>query len=687
MSEIALTSTPNYDYTNGSMMINPGLVQKTTNTPNESTSSFTEQQQQYSTYPAYAFQPMSMEYPPVPNYQMSRLPFFKQPNSPESITSSPTPSPPPPSSKNRFNNPTTARVKEMITRANSVPMEFYHTEFLEYSKETYEKKMESKRNKRKRTGDEDQVEKKQKVVIEEREDTDDEFDDEKLVDDSAEIRRQIHIQSEQKRRAQIKDGFDELRKHLPGCNNKKMSKAALLTRTVQQLQHLKGMQNELLSEVERLLQENEALKNVQQQQMEEEEDDDECAFISGQHCDQGGICKYCAMCLQSSCILSKSIGTTAATCNTTQFGTTNLYDWYDYCLSSDNDNSGSYCATSTECYQYKKSARPTVSYAWHNLTCNPSTCMLVASNGTPPPIPLPPQPNLPYDNANTINRIKHNPTHGHDIANATDRHRYYHDKHPFHNPAAIALTVVCSLVLVILIGWLFRLFKKKGWWPFQGSLMNRRLDKKTRQTAANHPASMISSVPSSAPPSFSSVPPDMAIIRHPHLPLPTTLQPSIHSTRSSTSVEPLPSYLSPYPLPPKYEQAIVTQIRDLRDDHMGSSAGSSMDQYHHGATAPSMWVPVYFTQQQSNFRRGVNTGQVFGFTPNHSYWLQQLTQEQAIVQGSSSVDSSQADSSQALVPVSSTRVSSTQMPSTQVPSSQETSSQETSSQTPQTPPS
>lgn len=273
--------------------------------------------------------------------------------------------------------------------------------------------------------------------------------------------------------------------------------------------------------------------------------------------------------------------------------------------------------------------------------------MLIASNGAPPPIPLPPQPNLPYDNPNTINRIKH----GHDIANATDRHRYYHDKHPFHNPAAIALTIVCSLVLVVLIGWLLRLFKKKAWWPFQGY---RRPDKKT----AAHAASVISSVPSSAPPSFSSVPPDMAIVRHPHLTLPATLQPSIHSTRSSTSVEPLPSYLSPYPLPPKYEQAIVTQIRDLRDDHM---AGSSIDQYHHGATAPSMWVPVYFTQQQSSFRRGVNTGQVFGFTPNHSYWLQQLTQEQAIVNGSSS----QVDSPQALVPVS----------SAQVPSSQETSSQ------------
>lgn len=48
---------------------------------------------------------------------------------------------------------------------------------------------------------------------------------------TVEMRRQIHIQSEQKRRAQIRDGFDELRKHLPGCNNKKMSKAALLTRS------------------------------------------------------------------------------------------------------------------------------------------------------------------------------------------------------------------------------------------------------------------------------------------------------------------------------------------------------------------------------------------------------------------------------------------------------------------------
>lgn len=77
----------------------------------------------------------------------------------------------------------------------------------------------------------------------------------------------------------------------------------------------------------------------------EDDDDDDCAFISGQHCDSNGICKYCAMCLQSSCILSKTIGNTSLqqqppTCNATQFGTTNLYNWYDYCLSSDNDSTG-----------------------------------------------------------------------------------------------------------------------------------------------------------------------------------------------------------------------------------------------------------------------------------------------------------------------------------------------------------
>ena len=44
-----------------------------------------------------------------------------------------------------------------------------------------------------------------------------------------EVRRQIHIQSEQKRRAEIKDGFEELRRQLPTTyTGRKLSKAVLL---------------------------------------------------------------------------------------------------------------------------------------------------------------------------------------------------------------------------------------------------------------------------------------------------------------------------------------------------------------------------------------------------------------------------------------------------------------------------
>ncbi|ORZ16278.1 hypothetical protein BCR42DRAFT_327342 [Absidia repens] len=81
---------------------------------------------------------------------------------------------------------------------------------------------------------------------------------------TTELRRQIHIQSEQKRRAQIKCGFEELRNELPTCLNKKMSKVALLHRTVQHIQHLKSSQITILTELERLVQENEQLKRFQQ---------------------------------------------------------------------------------------------------------------------------------------------------------------------------------------------------------------------------------------------------------------------------------------------------------------------------------------------------------------------------------------------------------------------------------------
>ncbi|KAI7897433.1 uncharacterized protein EV154DRAFT_573259 [Mucor mucedo] len=345
---------------------------------------------------------------------------------------------------------------------------------------------------------------------------------------------------------------------------------------------------------------------------DEEEEDDDCAFISGQDCDQNGICKYCAMCLQSSCILSKTIGTGPTTCNTTQFGTTNLYNWYDYCLSSDNDVAGSYCATSTECYQYRKSAGPSVTYAWHNLTCNPSTCMLIASNGAPPPIPVPPQTNsnLPDSNLHRLNNNSHH--HDDEISDNADKHHYYHDKRPLQNPAAIGLTIVCSLLIVVFLCYIAKRYKKKS---DEQKEKNKQPPSAAAATAERgRTQSVTSTIPSSAPPSFSSAPPDMSVIRHPHV----RWQPT-SSTRSSTgSVEPLPSYLTPYSSPPKYEQAIVTQIRDLREDNASSS--TRLEQQ----PPPTAWVPVYFTRQQNNFQSSVNRGEVFGFTPNHSYWLQHL---------------------------------------------------------------
>ncbi|KAI8141758.1 hypothetical protein BJV82DRAFT_670276 [Fennellomyces sp. T-0311] len=89
---------------------------------------------------------------------------------------------------------------------------------------------------------------------------------------SVEIRRQIHIQSEQKRRAQIKDGFEELRNQLPACLNKKMSKVALLHRTVQHIQHLKNTQVSILAELERLVRENEELRKFQANTMALQQD-------------------------------------------------------------------------------------------------------------------------------------------------------------------------------------------------------------------------------------------------------------------------------------------------------------------------------------------------------------------------------------------------------------------------------
>jgi hypothetical protein len=81
----------------------------------------------------------------------------------------------------------------------------------------------------------------------------------------------------------------------------------------------------------------------------------------------------------------------------------------------------------------------------------------------------------------------------------------------------------------------------------------------------------------------------------------------------------LPSYFSPDPSPPKYEHAIVTQIRGLLEDsnyHYQASTSSSMNVDHHNTEdsmamdhytsefPQPMWVPIYFAPNHTSFSLG-----------------------------------------------------------------------------------
>jgi len=138
-----------------------------------------------------------------------------------------------------FVSPCSAAIAQAAAAAQAISggVDFYLPEFHEYSRVQYEAA-----GRKRMKGEVEEIGEEQ---------------DENQV---AEIRRQIHIQSEQKRRAQIKDGFEELRKHLPNCANKKISKAAILSKTIVYLQQLKASHFTLAQELERLQTENERLR-------------------------------------------------------------------------------------------------------------------------------------------------------------------------------------------------------------------------------------------------------------------------------------------------------------------------------------------------------------------------------------------------------------------------------------------
>ncbi|GBB92427.1 hypothetical protein RclHR1_02000008 [Rhizophagus clarus] len=132
-------------------------------------------------------------------------------------------------------------------------------EFFQYSKEKYESAKSGCKRRRKSTRDE-QCE---TSSMDGGDDIDDNVSCNHLIlpcnqnstMSQVEFRRQIHIQSEQKRRAEIKDGFEELRRQLPTTyTGRKLSKAVLLQKAVSHMKNMQRKESFLLDEINRLTQ-------------------------------------------------------------------------------------------------------------------------------------------------------------------------------------------------------------------------------------------------------------------------------------------------------------------------------------------------------------------------------------------------------------------------------------------------
>jgi hypothetical protein len=238
---------------------------------------------------------------------------------------------------------------------------------------------------------------------------------------------------------------------------------------------------------------------------QQDDDYEPCSFISGEGC-MNGICKFCALCLRTYCVLATPYYTgdnEGSICKATNqdYG----YDYYNYCLLSIEDE-GMYhymvymythllqidsCGTSTQCYPYLQNS--TIQHSWTNLTCDQNTCLLIMKDGSPPPIPLP---------------LETRPSHNVSKYNIKSK-----------SPASIALTTSCIIIAISILILIIL-------------LLRRYLNKKH------------------------SRPPSYQVVRQP-------------------VIEILPSYDQQEPSPPKYEHAIVAQIRGHHPSSNDTSTSST----------------------------------------------------------------------------------------------------------------
>lgn len=206
-----------------------------------------------------------------------------------------------------------------------------------------------------------------------------------------------------------------------------------------------------------------------------------------------------------------------------------------------------YCGTSTLCYQYGQGNVSNAMHAWDNLTCDQDSCSLVNANGSQPTVPTP------------IDNSTHHPIAGTGSGNKKIHHKSEEEKIN-HSPTTIAIITVCTVISFCLLALSIRiLFYKTKYWTIINKYLCCSLCtyRQMNETGNN----------STAPPSFRS---EMVM-------------------RSNNSSDLLPCYSNQDASPPKYEQAIVTQIRGMRD-HYPSSSGQQ-----------PIWVPVYLRPQHGNY--------------------------------------------------------------------------------------
>lgn len=260
------------------------------------------------------------------------------------------------------------------------------------------------------------------------------------------------------------------------------------------------------------------------------------------------------------------------------------------------------CDTSTACYPYKQG--DLMQHTWRNLTCNDS-CQLILKDGSPPPIPV------PISNITSITNT-HHPSPGITSSGNINRHRNQFDPRS-KSPTSIALISVCTIVSFFLVIWLIRIiFYKTKYWPwinkyFCCGFCNPPIVPLSSSSLASSLSQNTASTPNTRPPSFQSNINNSSIIYT------AMRQHSINSHNSSNSS--LPSYHCQDPSLPKYEQAIVTQIRGMSlFDHPSSSSSSSSTQQQ------PIWIPIYLSSSSINNSTIVSSPIFNSFLPSNSDW-------------------------------------------------------------------